>query len=52
MSMEYRSDAKLRLSIGIVLALLSWFTMLCHTLPGFLAEKARDMYRGKKGSYT
>ena len=41
-------DGKLRLSIGIVLALLSWFTMLCHTLPGFLAEIARDGYSKEK----
>lgn len=48
MGMEYRSDGQLGLLIGIVLALLSWFTMLCHTLPGFLAEMARDEYSNEK----
>jgi hypothetical protein len=48
MGMEYRSDGKLQLSIGMVLTLLSWFTMLCHTLPGFLAEMAQDGYRKEK----
>ncbi len=46
--MEHRSDGTRRSSIGIVLALLSWFTMLCHTLPGFLVEIARDGYRKEK----